>query len=137
MEVLAWIFTVHSHEEQASPVAGNGHLKVELVQTVQDVQLLRSVQPLRSVFSDVLNGLNGLNVLNQAYPLSVLCVKLCPRTVNKLVGVSCCSSLILTGASPARVRRDGRQGRGHKPSVVPRNDPSAARPPEHHVQPTR
>ena len=57
-------------EEQASLVAGNGHLTVEPgvnqaypllltvepVQTVQDVQSLRSVQPLRSVFSDVLNG---------------------------------------------------------------------------------
>jgi hypothetical protein len=69
-------------EEQASPVAGNGHLTVE---PVQDVQSLRSVQPLRSVFSDVLNGLNALNVLNQAYPLlSLQFVMLFPRTVNHL-----------------------------------------------------
>src|SRR5215475_13319647 len=125
-------------DEQASPVAGNGHLKVELVQTVQDVQSLRSRQPLRSVFSDVLNGLNGLNVLNQAYPLFGLqCMKLFPRTVNNLVGVSCCSSLILSGATLARVRRDDRRGRGHKPSVVPKTDPSAARPLERHAQSTR
>jgi hypothetical protein len=76
---------VQSHRVASSPVAGNRHLTVELVQTVQDVQSLRSVQPLRSVFSDVLNGLNALNVLNQAYPLlSLQCVMLFPRTVNHL-----------------------------------------------------
>ena len=45
--------------------------------------------------------------------------------------------VIVTGAGLVRVRRDGRRGRVHKPSVVPRTDPSAARPVEHRAQPTR